>query len=153
LMSSDDDVYLNNKLSKSISYIHANNYPDFVFNRGTHNHTANDKNIIIPINNTPYPEPQNCIASGCIYKVSNKNFLRTMINFRKSCWLDVELYKIACQSKNTSYMQILEKRIKPEDYQLWAYLSNYFKDNTYTSLFIPEILIHHGPERSLFNYL
>ena len=136
-----------------MAYIKANHYPDFVFNRGIHNETPQSKHMIFPINDTPYPEPGNCIASGCLYRVSNKAFLQTIINFRKSCWLEVELYKTACKNENIPYMRIIEKRIKPEDYQLWDYLARHFKDGVYTSLFIPEILIHHGPERSLYHYL
>ena len=47
----------------------------------------------------------------------------------------------------------MEKRIKPEDYQLWLYLGPYFKDAIYTSLLLPNIMVHHGIERSVFNYL
>ena len=47
----------------------------------------------------------------------------------------------------------MEKRIKPEDYQLWLYLGPYFKDNSYRALLIPIVLVHHGIERSVFNYL
>ena len=152
LMSSDDDIYLNNKISTSISYIENNNYPDFIFNLGIF--TYNDaKEIIFPRNNSPYPEPENCISSGCIYKVTNKNFINTIIHFRKSCWFDVELYINACNHNNKTYMNIMEKRIKPEDYQLWLYLGPYFKDNRYRALLIPTVLVHHGIERSVFNYL
>lgn len=152
LMSSDDDTYLNNKISTSISYIEENNYPDFIFNLGiyTDNHS---KETILPTNNSPYPEPKNCISSGCIYKLTNKKFINMIINFRKLCWLEVELYINSCKHNNKSYMNIMEKRIKPEDYQLWLYLGPYFKDNIYTSLLIPTILVHHGIERSVFNYL
>ena len=152
LMSSDDDTYINNKISTSISYIEENNYPDFIFNAGIY--TDDDsKEIIFPTNNSPYPEPNNCISSGCLYKVTNKKFINTIINFRKLCWFDVELYINACKNNNKSYMNIMEKRIKPEDYQLWLPLGPYFKDNRYRSLFIPKILVHHGIERSVFNYL
>jgi hypothetical protein len=152
LMSSDDDTYLNNKISTSISYIENNNYPDFIFNLGIY--TDNDaKELIFPTNNSPYPEPKNCISSGCIYNVTNKKFINNIIHFRKSCWLDVELYINSCKHNHKSYMNIMEKRIKPEDYQLWLYLGPHFKDNRYRALLIPTILVHHGKEQSVFNYL
>ena len=152
LMSSDDDTYLNNKISTSVSYIEENNYPDFIFNLGVY--TDNKlKEMIFPSNNSPYPEPNNCISSGCIYKLTNKQFINTILNFRKSCWLDVEMYINECNNNNKSYMDIMERRIKPEDYQLWLYLVPYFKDFIYKSLLIPNILVHHGKERSVFNYL
>ena len=152
LMSSDDDTYLNNKISTSISYIKSHNYPDFIFNLGIY--TSDDlKQNIFPSNNSPYPEPKNCISSGCIYKLKNKKFIYDIINFRKQCWFDVELYINACKNNNNNYIYVLEKRIKPEDYQLWSYLGPCFKNSTYTSLLIPEILTHHGVERTLFNFL
>ena len=152
LLSSDDDTYLNHKISTSISYIEKHNYPDFIFNLGVYTDN-NSKEIIFPTNNSPYPEPQNCISSGCIYKLTNKKFINTIIQFRKLCWLEVELYINACKNNNKPYMNIMEKRIKPEDYQLWLYLGPYFKDAIYTSLLIPNIMVHHGIERSVFNYL
>lgn len=152
LMSSDDDTYLNNKISTSISYIQSHNFPDFIFNLGIY--TSNDlKQTIFPMNNSPYPEPKNCISSGCIYKLKNKAFIYDIINFRKQRWLDVELYINACKNNKKNYTDALERRIKPEDYQLWSYLGRFFKNNIYTSLLIPEILIHHGVERTIFNFL
>jgi hypothetical protein len=152
LMSSDDDEYLNNKISTSLKSIEANNYPDFIFNLGIYTQDCG-KEIILPRNNSPYPEPQNCISSGCIYKLTNKQFICDIINFRKQCWFDIELYINAYKNNNTSYINIFRQRIKPEDYQLWAYLGSFFKNNIYTSLLIPKVLIHHGPERTLFNYI
>jgi hypothetical protein len=86
--------------------------------------------------------PGNCISSGCLYNLRNIDFINTIIDFRKQKWQEV----IDMVNKK-------KVRILPEDYQLWLYLGPYFKDNIYTSLLIPTILVHHGIERSVFNYL
>jgi hypothetical protein len=81
LMSSDDDIYLNKKIEISIEYIKEYNEPDLVFNLGIHFNSQ-----IIPKNNEifSYPEKNNCISSGMLYKLKNKKFIKTIIDFRKS---------------------------------------------------------------------
>jgi hypothetical protein len=137
LMSSDDDIYINNKLNTSINYIKNNNNPDFVFNLG-----INHLNKIIPENNNiHYPEPYKCISSGCFYKLSNKKFINKIIIFRKNRWdYVINHYN-------------LKDNIKPEDAELWIFLRNYFKLNIFKSILIPIVMINHSNEKSLFNYI
>jgi hypothetical protein len=153
LMSADDETYLNRKISTCLSYIKENNEPDFVFHAGTHNAEPNMKSIVLPRSPCLYPEPENCISSGCLYKLRNRAFIQDMIDFRKRCWFDVELYIHACKHHNLNYMSVMEQKIKPEDYQLWRYLLPLFQNQVYTCLFIPKVMIHHGLERSLFHYM
>ena len=153
LMSADDETYMNRKISTSITYSKENSEPDFVFSAGTHTPGHGQPTIMFPSKPCLYPEPNNCISSGCLYKLRNRRFIQDMIDFRKQCWLTVQMYVHACNHKRQDTIYSLEKRIKPEDYQLWEYLLPKFQRQTYSCVFIPEVLIHHGPERSLFQYL
>lgn len=153
LMSADDETYMNRKISTSMRHITENNEPDFVFSAGTHTPGHGHANTVLPSRPCLYPEPENCISSGCIYKLRNRKFIQDIIDFRKYCWLDVEMYIRACNHKQMHYMSMMEKRIKPEDYQLWCHMLPKFQHQVYSCVFIPLPLIHHGPERSLFQYL
>jgi len=153
LMSSDDDTYLHRKITTSISYIMKHNQPDFVFCAGTHCVDTNSTPIVLPSTPCPYPEPENCIASGCMYKLRNQAFIQDIIRYRKQRWIDVEMYIHACKNNHLDYMRSLEKRIKPEDFQLWFYLLPLFQRNIYSCVFIPTIHVHHGPERTLFQFM
>ncbi len=136
LMSSDDDIYINDKLNTSIEYIKKYNYPDFIFSLG-----INYKNVIIPNNNIQYPIAYKCISSGCLYKLSNKKFINKIIIFRKNRW-DYVINN-----------HIFKNNIKPEDAELWKFLMNYFKINRFKSVLIPIVMINHSTEKSLFNYI
>lgn len=141
LMSSDDDIYLNKKIETSIQYIKKYNEPDLLFNLGIHFNSQ-----IIPKNEEiySYPKKKNCISSGIIYKLKNKEFIKTIINFRKSRW--EELIKL--MKKNKSY-----KTIMPEDAELWDYLENFFIKKQFTSILIPKILVNHETEGTLKNFI
>jgi hypothetical protein len=153
LMSADDETYRNRKISTTIASIKEHSLPDFVFSAGTHNKSEQQPTKILPVKPCLYPEPENCISSGCMYNLRNRVFIQDMIDFRKRCWFDVELYIQACKHQNSNYMSAMEQRIKPEDYQLWRYLLPKFENHVYSCVFIPIVLIHHGPERSLFQYI
>ncbi len=138
MMSSDDDIYINNKLSESINYLEKYK-PDFLFNQGYY---INNK--IIPCNiNISYPLPGKCISSGCIYNLRNIQFINTIIDFRKQKWDEV----MSVCNKQHIY------RIRAEDYQLWEYMIPFFKSKKFTSVLIPKVLISHDTEMTLFNYL
>lgn len=154
LMSSDDDLYCNQKITKSIEYIEKNNYPDFVFCLGTY-----ARNLVLPAKYTPYPEPRNLISSGCLYKLSNKKFINTIIHFRKTRWMNVLKY-IDFYSKykknpneNIHYLNILKNNIKPEDLEQWTFLLPYFRKGIFRSYLINEVQVHHDTEQTLFNYI
>jgi len=138
LMSADDELYLNKKIETSIQYIKNNNYPDFIFNLGIH---INNK-IIPEDTSLNYPIQGNCISSGCIYKIKNKDFIHTILNFRKNRW------KFFVK---TIYYHTLRNKVKPEDAEQWEFLESYFKKNHFTSILIPQVLIHHYTEKTIFN--
>lgn len=140
LMSADDELYMNKKIETSFTYIKKYDYPDFIFSLGKHI----DGNII-PGNTMidSYPIPSNCISSGCIYKIKNKEFINLILNFRKYRWSDLE----KC-SNNGRY-----RSIQPEDAEQWKYLENYFSTKKFRSILIPIVLIDHYSEKSLFNYI
>jgi hypothetical protein len=143
LMSADDELYLNKKIETSFEYIKKYNYPDFVFNLGKH-YTGK---IIPQYNNiNSFPESCNCISSGCIYKLKNKDFINEIIKFRKSSWKNLEILI----KKNKNYVF---KGIKPEDAELWDFLEKYFINKKYTSILIPIVLIDHYSEKTLFTYI
>jgi len=138
LMSSDDDIYINNKLTESLNVINNINPPDFIFSLGYYINRR-----VIPNNkNITYPMPGNCISSGCLYNLKNIEFINAIIEFRKQKWQE--------------FIHIVNKQnvnIDPEDLQLWNYLMPFFKSNKYKSYLIPKILINHMTEKTLFNYL
>jgi len=148
LLSADDEIYINSALKTNIDYIRKYNYPDFVFSRGRH-----PNNNIYPININysnlllNYPEAENCIESGTLYKLNNKNFINDIILFRKSQWNNISSF-----IKNGD-MDYKKYNIKPEDAELWEYLNFFFKNNKYSSLLIPIILIDHITEQTIYNYL
>ncbi len=137
LMSSDDDIYINNKLTESINAINTHN-TDFIFSQGYY-----IKNSVMPKNiNVKYPMPRNCISSGCLYNLKNIDFINLIIDFRKQKWQEVINVINNIQIAN----------IQPEDAQLWEYLMPFFKSKKFTSHLIPKILINHMTEQTLFNY-
>ena len=147
LISADDEIYTNNKIDTSIKYIEKYNNPDFVFSLGYFK-----SNLILPItydkNNLliNYPLNSNVIESGTMYNLKNKNFINDIINFRKNRWNLVE--KVI--NKQIKYNR---KIISAEDAELWDYLLPKFKSNLYSSLLIPEILIDHITEQTIFKYI
>lgn len=141
LMSADDEIYLNKKIETSIEYIQNHNQPDFIFSLGKY-----ISKTIIPkeIDIDSYPKPGNCISSGTLYKLKNKNFINTIINFRKSRWNYLE----NIINKNQSFQEI-----QPEDAELWEYLRNFFIKKEFTSILIPIVLIDHITEKTLKKYI
>ena len=142
LMSADDELYINKKIETSFDYIKKYDYPDFIFNLGKY---INDRIIPNNTNIDSYPQPGNCISSGIIYKLKNKDFINIIINFRKQRWSFLENL---INMNDTVY-----KNIQPEDAELWEYLGKYFNDKQFKSILIPIVLIDHYSERSLFNYI
>lgn len=147
LISADDEIYLNNKIEQSFNYINKYNYPDFVFSLGKHVNKnilpkSYDKNNLM--NN--YPTSSNVIESGTLYYLKNTNFINDIINFRKKRWEIVE--KVI---KGELFYD--NKSIRAEDAELWNYLLPKFKNKTYTSLLIPEILIDHFTEGSIHKFI
>jgi hypothetical protein len=142
LMSADDELYLNKKIETSFDYIKKYDYPDFIFNLGKH---INGQIIPNNTNIDSYPQPSNCISSGTIYKLRNKDFINIIINFRKQRWSALENL---INMNNKVY-----KNIKPEDAELWNYLEKYFNNKQFKSILIPIVLIDHYSEGSLFNYI
>jgi hypothetical protein len=142
LMSADDELYMNKKIETSFEYIKKYNYPDFIFSLGKHV----DGNII-PKNNKidSYPLPCNCISSGCIYKIKNKEFINIILNFRKYRWSVLENY-INTNDK-------ICKGIQAEDAEQWKYLEEHFTSKKFTCILIPIITIDHYSEGSLYNYI
>jgi hypothetical protein len=137
LMSSDDDIYINNKLTECIDVINTIK-PDFIFSQGYY-----IKNKVIPGDiNINYPMPGNCISSGCLYNLRNIDFINTIIDFRKQKWQEV----IDMVNKK-------KVRILPEDYQLWQFLMAFFKSQRFIAHLIPKILVNHMTEKTLFNYI
>lgn len=141
IMSADDELYLNKKIETSIKFIQNYNQPDFIFSLGKYL-----SNKIIPQNNNidSYPISSNCISSGTLYKLKNKNFINTIIDFRKSRWNFLE----NIINTKTSFDEI-----KPEDAELWTYLSNFFIKKQFISILIPIILIDHITEGTLKKYI
>jgi hypothetical protein len=142
LMSADDELYVNKKIETSFIYIKKYDYPDFIFSLGKYIDGS-----IIPSNITidSYPIPSNCISSGSIYKIKNKEFINLILNFRKYRWSILEIY---INSNYDKYRTIL-----PEDAEQWKYLENYFSTKKFRSILIPIVLIDHYSEKSLFNYI
>lgn len=147
LISADDEIYTNNKIGTSIKYIEKYNYPDFVFSLGYFK-----SNLILPrkyakknlLNN--YPLNSNVIESGTMYNLKNKNFINDIINFRKSRWNLIQ--------KVLDNEIIYNKNLfSAEDAELWDYLLPKFKNKIYTSLLIPEVLIDHITEQTIFKYI
>jgi hypothetical protein len=138
IMSSDDDLYINNKLKETIKYINLHK-PDFLFSLGYH---VNKR--IIPVDlKINYPVRYKCISSGCVYNLKNIEFINTMIEFRKKKWQEVlEIIN-----------NVKKYPIGSEDGQLWEYLMPYFKSNKFKSVLIPKILVNHDTEGTLINYL
>lgn len=139
LMSSDDDIYINNKLTECLNVINTVNHPDFIFSLGyykNHRVMPNNKNIT-------YPMPGNCISSGCLYNLKNIEFINEIIKFRKQKWQ--EFINIVNNKQNVN--------VEPEDLQLWNYLMPFFKSNKFKSYLIQKILVNHITEQTLFNYL
>jgi hypothetical protein len=147
LVSADDEIYLNNKIEQSLNYINKYNYPDFVFSLAIHvNKTilprTYDKNNLM----FNYPMKSNLIESGTLYYLKNTNFINDIINFRKKRWEIVE--KVI-----KGELVYNKKIISAEDAELWDYLLPKFKNKTYTSLLIPEILIDHFTEGSINKFI
>lgn len=153
LMSSDDDLYCNQKITKSIEYIKKNNEPDFVFCYGSYLGS-----LILPKGRPKYPKPEDLISSGCLYKVKNKTFINNIIQFRKKCW-SIVLHYISLKNKNVlnnslkEQIEHYEKHIKPEDYQLWQYLAPFFIQKIFTAFLIPELQVIHDTEKTLYNFI
>lgn len=140
LMSSDDDIYINNKLTECLDVINTvNPSPDFIFSLGYY-----VKKGVIPNNkHIHYPMPGKCISSGCLYNLKNIEFINTIIEFRKQKWQ--EFINIINNNNNN--------HIQAEDYQLWHYLMPFFKSNKFKSYLIQKILVNHMTEQTMFNYL
>jgi len=141
LMSSDDDIYLNNKIVNSMEFIINYNYPDFVFNLGKF-----CKQTVIPKTNNiySYPKAGRCISSGCIYNLKNKDFINSIIEFRKNRWKTLE----EIIEKNLSY-----DLIEAEDYEQWKFLEPFFKSGKFKSILIPIIMINHETEGTLKKHI
>ena len=114
LMSADDEIYMNNKITTSIEYIEKYNNPDFVFSLGMYLN-----NTIIPKNRNIFsqPEPEKCISSGCLYNLRNKIFINTMLQIRKQKWQNT----LDIISSGKSEKEMISY-IKPEDSEMWQEL-------------------------------
>jgi len=161
LMSADDEIYINKKIETSIEYIQKYNEPDFVFNFG-----LSYNGIILPDKKyagTGYPLPSQCISSGCIYKLKNKQFINTIIRFRKYRWSilsniikdNLSIEKYINEQKNNTFM--VRKNplytINPEDNEIYEYMKPFFMKKIFTSLLIPKLLIHHETQYTLQKYI
>lgn len=143
MTSADDELYMEEKIRTTIKYIQKYNQPDFVFCLGKH---VTDR--IIPSSydtenlTLNYPQPCNCICSGTFYKIKNKTLISALIDQRKKNW--------------QNFLECLEGKIhepvKPEDWEIWEFLDTFFREGTFTSLLIPEVLIHHETEGTLSHY-
>ena len=145
LMSADDEIYMNNKITTSIEYIEKYNNPDFVFSLGMYLN-----NTIIPENRDIFSQPESgkCISSGCLYNLRNKIFINTMLQIRKNKWQNT----LDLISSGKSEEEMISY-IKPEDSEMWHELWINFNKKYFTSILIPIVLINHSEERTLFNYL
>jgi hypothetical protein len=125
MISSDDDLYINNTIDTYSEYIIKYNKPDLVYALGlylnykTLPQSYDSENLM---NNSP--TAADTIASGVLYSLKNKNFMEDIIQFRKSRWRFVE----SCiQSKDYS-------GVEPEDLEVWNFLKPKFTSHEYTSL-------------------
>lgn len=162
LMSADDEIYINKKVETSIQYIKMYNRPDFVFNFGI---SYNGK--ILPDNKhiAPYPFPSQCILSGSLYNLKNKQFINTIINFRKYRWSileniikdDESIKRFIKEQGNINVSYMVRKNplysIYPEDNEFFEFIKPFFIKKTFTSLLIPKILINHETQYTLKNYI
>jgi hypothetical protein len=144
LLSADDELYYN-KIDRSIHYIQRYNNPDLVYSLGKHHDGRilpgryNKNNLLLN-----YPIPCNCIASGMLFNLTNKNFIKLNIDFLQSRWNYIEE-----NIKNN----LTDFLIEPNDAELWEFLFKYFYEKKFTSLLIPEILIDHFQEGTINNYI
>jgi hypothetical protein len=149
LLSSDDDEYINNKLTTSIGYIHKYGYPDLVYSLGIYRkgrimpHTYNKKALELN-----YPLPENVIAAGMLYNLKNRKFIEDNIQFRAQ-----QYQKLLQYIQTGNFKQIGPDHLFPEDAQLWHYLQPQFKSKKYRSLLIPEVLVNHDTEKTVLNYI
>lgn len=138
------------------------NRPDFVFNFGI---SYNGK--ILPDNKhiAPYPFPSQCILSGSLYNLKNKQFINTIINFRKYRWSileniikdDESIKRFIKEQGNINVSYMVRKNplysIYPEDNEFFEFIKPFFIKKTFTSLLIPKILINHETQYTLKNYI
>jgi hypothetical protein len=149
LLSSDDDEYINNKLTTSIDYIEKYKYPDLVYSLGFFRkgrimpHTYNQKKL-----ESNYPIPENVIAAGMLYNLKNRPFIEDIIQFRAA-----QYQKLLEYIKADTFTPIGPNHLFPEDAQLWHYLQPHFKSKKYRPLLIPVVLVNHDTEKTVLNYI
>lgn len=149
ILSSDDDEYINNKITTTIDFIQQYNRPDFIYSLGKH---FNGR-ILPPIYDrtnlqSNYPLPGKLIAAGTMYNLKNKKFIDTIINFRKYQYNNLCM---RIQQNNFSDRSITN--LAPEDAQVWHHLLPYFQSRTFRSLLIPHVLVNHDTEQTMMKYM
>lgn len=149
MMSSDDDEYINNKLSVTMDYSNQYNQPDFIFSLGRHfNGTILPSKYDQTNLTRNYPKPSNCIAAGIFYNLKHTRFIDTIINYRK------RQYKNLCRCiEQNDFSDHSITNLAPEDAQLWHHLTPYFETNMFRSLLIPEVLVNHDTEQTMLQYV
>lgn len=162
LMSADDEIYINKKIENSLIYMQKNK-PDFIFNFGM---SYNGK--ILPDDKYArfgYPLPSQCISSGCIYHLKNKQFINTILRFRKYRWSilsniiksESSIKKYIDEQTTVNNLYMIRKNpsytIQPEDNEFYEFMKPYFMKKIFTSVLIPKILIHHETQYTLQKYI
>jgi hypothetical protein len=83
------------------------------------------------------PTSIDTIASGIIFKSSNKMFIEDIIQLLEKRWIKV--------------LSNLQYEDCPNDALMWNYLKSKFNNNIYRSILIPKIIVYHDTEHSIFN--
>ncbi len=143
MISSDDDLYINDTLKSYNDGIIQFNSPDLIFCNGVHNNgeVLPKQKYADPTKNSP--TSGDTIASGIFFSLTNKEFINDILKFRKNRWNHVQ----TCINNNYFH------NIGPEDAELWDYLKPKFENNVYRSALIDKTLINHDTEGTINKYI
>jgi hypothetical protein len=132
----DDDYYSPNYFTLLEDTIVKYGNQDLIFGLGEYLNKCILPKIYDKILTKNSPTPCDTVSSGIVFKVGDRFFL-DITQFLEKRWMLV--------SKN------LHKPDLVNDELMWTYLKPKFNDGTYTSVLIPEIIVYHDTEQTIFD--
>ena len=138
---SDDDDYDINYLNEIVNTIITHPNTDLIYGLGRYYNKGKNKFVIMPrkydsILTKNSPSRCDTIASGIVFKSSNKEFIEDIIQMLEERWQIV--------------INNLHQADQPNDALMWDHLKPKFNNKIYNSILIPKVIVFHDTEQSLF---